>query len=156
MGVHDDIPDVSTVTRKQRLFVRYLTAILIDLAILNLFDEYWDWVIIDSFTISLFAAVVLQVNLQTTIHDEHLTADYFKAREGVSAKVLRPLGTWLVLFGSKFVILIALDFTFGERVLFLGPVHGLVSLITVLIVMLVVEEVLVRITHSSGLNGKDA
>lgn len=155
VGIHDDIPDTSTVTRKQRLFVRYLTAILIDLAILNLFDEYWDWVIIDSFTISLFAAVVLQVLLKATIHLEHVTADYFKAREGASAKVLRLLGTWLVLFGSKFVILIALDFAFGERVLFLGPLHGLVSLITVLVVMLVVEEILVRISHSIGLAGRD-
>lgn len=156
MGVHDDIPETSTVTRRQRLFIRYLSAILIDLTILNLFEEYWDWVVIESFTISLFAAVVLQLLLKATIHVEHLTAAYFKSRQGFSAKVLRILGTWLVLFGSKFVILIALDLAFGDGVLFLGPFHGLVSLITVIIVMLVVEEVAVRFTHKLGIAEEDS
>ena len=45
----------------QRLFMRYFTAILIDLTVLNLFDEYWDAVTISSFTVSLLAAIVLQV-----------------------------------------------------------------------------------------------
>ena len=151
MAMHDDIPETSTVTRKQRIFIRYLTATLIDLAILNLFDEYWDWVVLESFTISLFAAVVLQILLKATIHVEHLTAAYFKSRSGASAKVLRILGTWAVLFGSKFVILIALDLAFGDGVLFLGPLHGLVSLITVILVMLLIEEIVVRFTRSLGL-----
>ncbi len=41
----------------QRLFLRYFTAILVDLVVLNLLAEYWETVVLDSFTISLFAAV---------------------------------------------------------------------------------------------------
>ena len=37
-------------TSSQRMFVRYLMAILIDLTVLNLFDEYWEHVTVDSFT----------------------------------------------------------------------------------------------------------
>jgi len=37
-------------TGRQQLFIRYFTAILIDLTVLNLFDEYWDNVVIESFT----------------------------------------------------------------------------------------------------------
>ena len=36
----------------QQMFVRYFTAILIDLTVLNFFDEYWEHVKIESFTIS--------------------------------------------------------------------------------------------------------
>ena len=46
-------------SNRQRLFVRYFTAILIDLVVINLFDEYWDNVVIGSFTISLFVAILL-------------------------------------------------------------------------------------------------
>ena len=37
---------------RQRLFVAYFSAILIDLVVLNLFVEYSDYVVIDSFTLA--------------------------------------------------------------------------------------------------------
>ena len=69
-------------SNRQRLFMRYFTAILIDLVVLNLFVEYSDKVFVDSFTTSLLAAVVLQVLLKLTLAVEHMVADYFKARPG--------------------------------------------------------------------------
>ncbi len=45
---------------RQQLFTRYFTAVLVDLTVLNLISEYWDYVIINSFMISLLAAVLLQ------------------------------------------------------------------------------------------------
>jgi hypothetical protein len=46
---------------RQRVFMRYFTAILIDLVVLNLFVEFSGKVFVDSFSISLLAAVLLQV-----------------------------------------------------------------------------------------------
>jgi hypothetical protein len=66
-------------TNSQRLFVRYLMATLIDLTVLNLFDEHWRHVTVDSFTISILAAVLLQVLLKTTLALEHKVAGYFSA-----------------------------------------------------------------------------
>ena len=57
---------------------------------------------------------------------------------------------WLVLFGSKFVILEALVFAFGDRLKFSGPFHGIVALIVVVVVMLVVEAVLVKLYRRLG------
>jgi hypothetical protein len=133
------------ISERQRLFIRYFTAILIDLTVLNLFDEYWDNVVIGSFTISLFAALVLQALLQLTLVIEHRIANYFKSKPGRAAKVLRLLASWAVLFVSKFVILWALDFTFGDEVLFLGALHGLVAFFTVIIVMLIAENAIIKI-----------
>ena len=132
-------------SNKQRLFLRYFTGILIDLTVLNLFVEYSENVVIDSFTISLLASVVLQVLLKATIALEHRAASYFKAKPGGFAKFMRFFTAWVILFGSKFVILEALAFAFGDDVYFGGPFHGIVVLIVVVIVMLVAEEAIVQL-----------
>ena len=137
-------------SNKQRLFMRYFTAILIDLVVLNLFAEYSDRVRVDSFTISLLAAVLLQVLLKLTIAVEHRVAAFFKARPGGFMRFLRFFFAWLVLFGSKFVILEALTLAFGDKVQFAGRFHGIVTLIVVIVVMLVAEEAIVRLYRRLG------
>ena len=134
-----------TPSKRQRLYFRYLTATLVDLLVLNLFVEYWDRVSADSFTITLLAAVLLQVLLKLTIALEHRLAAFFNARQGGFAKFMRFFSAWLVLFGSKFVILEALSFAFGDGLRFGGPFHGIVALIVVVVTMLVVEAVLVKL-----------
>lgn len=154
---------VQAVNNRQRLFVRYFLAILIDLVVLNLFNEYSDHVRIDSFTTSLFAAVLLQVLLRLTIMIEHRVAAWFKAMEGGFAVFMRYLSAWLLLFGSKFVILEAISFAFGDGVQFLGRFHGVLVLILVIVTMLLTEELVARIYRwlgrSSGVgdntNGED-
>lgn len=138
------LASAETPSNGQRLFLRYFTAILIDLVVLNLFVEYWDKVVIDSFTISLLAAVLLQVLLKLTLVLEHKVADFFKARSGAMAKFMRYFTAWLILFLSKFVILEAIDLAFGDEVQFLGAFHGIVAFIAVVMVMLAAEEAIVR------------
>ena len=137
-------------TGRQQLFVRYFTAILIDLTVLNLFDEYWDNVVIESFTISLLAALLLQVLLQITLKIEHHIAAFFKAKTGAAAKVMRVLSAWAVLFGSKLVILEAINIVFGDQVLFKGPYHGIVAFIVVIVVMLAAEIIVLRFNKRLG------
>jgi hypothetical protein len=130
---------------RQRLFLRYFTGVLIDLTILNLFAEYWHAVYVSSFTVSLLAAILLQFLLKLTIWVEHHVAMWFKAKPGKHMVFLRYFGAWVVLFGSKFVILEAVSFAFQGRVAFEGALHGIIALIAVAIAMVVVEELIVRI-----------
>jgi len=147
-SIEDGLPaSAQSPSTSQKLFIRYFTAILIDLVVLNLFVEYSQYVVVHSFTISLLAAVLLQVLLKLTLAVEHRIAAYFNAKKGGFAKFMRYLSAWLVLFGSKFVILEALAFTFGTKVHFGGPIHGLVMLIVVVVVMLLAEEVVVRLVR---------
>ena len=132
-------------TTRQTLFIRYLLAILIDLVVLNLFDQYSAKVEIDTFTTSLFAAILLQILLRLTLKLEHWVAGYFKAKQGRHWKYVRFVVAWLILFGSKFVILEAINTAFGESVKFYGAAHGVLTLILVLVVMVVAEEVVARI-----------
>lgn len=128
----------------QRLYARYLLATLIDLTLLNLFDEYWAAVSITSFTVSIFAAVLLQVLLKVTLAIEHRVAQFFNSKSGGFAKVMRYFSAWLILFGSKFVMLGAINFAFGDEVVFSGALHGVVAFIVVVVAMLAAEEMAVR------------
>ena len=137
---------VEAPSNNQRLFVLYFTEILIDLLVLNLFVEYSENVTIDSFTTSVFAAVVLQVLLKLTIAVEHRVAEYFKAKKPSGLNTFyRFFFAWVVLFGSKFVILEAIAQIFGKQVYFMGIWHGIVTLIVVVVVMLLAEEVVLRL-----------
>jgi hypothetical protein len=143
-------------SNRQRLFMRYFTAILIDLVVLNLFVEYSDKVFVDTFTTSLLAAIVLQVLLKLTIACEHKVMDWFKGRAGAWMTFLKFFCAWLILFGSKFVILEALVQVFGDNVRFDGRWNGIITLIVVIIVMLVVEELIVRLYRALGDKGEKA
>ena len=139
-----------TPSLRQRAFLRYLTATLVDLVVLGLFAEYWERVVAGSFTIMLLAAALLQVLLKLTLALEHRLAAFFNARPGGFAKFMRYFTAWLVLFGSKFVILEALVLAFGDRLRFEGAYHGIVPLIVVVVAMLVVEVVLVKLYRRLG------
>jgi hypothetical protein len=130
---------------RQRLFLRYFTGVLIDLTVLGLFADFWSSVKVSSFTVALLAAILLQFLLKLTIWVEHHVAMYFNARQGGFMKFMRFFGAWLVLFGSKFVILEALSIVFQGRVHFEGAFHGIIALIVVALTMVFVEEIVVRI-----------
>lgn len=133
MSATNQPTEVRAPTKGQRLFLAYTLFILVDLAVLNLFDEFWDPVVIDSFAVSFLAAALLQVMLRLTLHLEHRTADYFKKKGGKRAKGKRLFASWVVLFGSKFAILEAIDIVFGERVLFGGVIPFIVVVVTIIL-----------------------
>ena len=145
-----EVASAAPLSNRQRLFLRYFTAILLDLVVLGLFAQYWDRVHVDTFTTALLAAVLLQVLLKVTLAVEHRVAGFFKAKEGAASTLLRVLSAWGILFGSKFVILYALQFAFGEAVHFSGALHGIVALILVLVAMLVAEEAILRFYRALG------
>ena len=132
-------------TLGQLLYVRYFVAILVDLVVLNLFEEYWDAVIIDSFTISLLTAIVLQVTLKLTIKIEHKINHYFKSKSGGTLmKITSGVVMYLVLLAAKLSILELINWAFGDRVQFHGPWHGVVAFLTIVIVMLAIEGLVVK------------
>jgi hypothetical protein len=141
MSATDEATGVRAPTRGQRLFLGYTLFILVDLTVLNFFDEYWHPVEIDTFTTSFLAAALLQVLLRLTLHIEHRIADYFKKKGGKGAKAKRFLAAWIVLFGSKFVILEAIDIVFGDRIVF----GGIIPFIVVVIAIIITEATLSKI-----------
>lgn len=136
-----DVDNSGSVDTPQGRFIRYTLFVLVDLTVLNLFVEYWDRIVIDSFTISLFTAALLQALLKMTLAIEHRIAKYFESRPGKRAAILRVVAIWAVLFGSKIVILESVDIVFGEHV----ELGGLVPFIVLVITLLAAETIITRI-----------
>ncbi len=132
---------------KQRLFIRYVVAILVDLTVLSLFNEFWpEYLFIDTFSLSLFAAVILQVLLQLTLKAEHKVAHYFfHGKSGLKTNILRAITAWSMIFVSKLIMLKALSIAFGSSVVFGGPVHGVVAFVVIITTMILAEQVLIKI-----------
>ncbi len=126
-------PKDMTITFRQRIFLRYLMAILIDLMILNLFVEFWDAVVIDSFAISILAAFILQILLRVTMMIEHKVANYFKSKPGKLNVFLRWFTAWAILFGSKFIILFVIDVVFGAHVEFSNVIVFIAVIIAIVL-----------------------
>ena len=128
-------------TARQQRFLRAVLFVLVDVTVLALFVEYWDRIVIDSYTIALLTAILLQVMLKATLGIEHRIASFFRGRDGSGAMALRVLATWVVLFGSKFVILEAVDLVFGEHV----DLGGLLPFITLVVAILATEAIIERL-----------
>ncbi len=137
-------------SNRQKLFVRYTLAILIDLVVLGLFNQFWGRVHIEAFSVALMAAALMQLLLQATFKVEHYVSDYFKAKSGAAAKGAYFVSVWFILFVSKFIMLGAIELAFSGQIHFDGRFHGAVPFIAVVAVMITAEELVVRIYRRLG------
>jgi hypothetical protein len=135
-----------TITRRQEIFISWSKDILIYIVVLNLFVEFNNNIEIDSFTISIFTAILLKILLEIILRFEHRVAGFFKSRPGTLSNFLRLLSTWLILFLSKFLILEVVDFVFGEHV----ELGKFLDVIVLVIALMVAREVYLRIYLSLG------
>lgn len=94
-----------TITRAQFGFSSALMQILIAVVVLNLFVQYIDRVVIDSFTVSVLTAVLLWLMLRVVTRLEHRVSGYFRPKKGALFRILQILSIWAILFASKLVIL---------------------------------------------------
>ena len=136
MASNDTAQAVTAPTRQQLVFFSWTKDILIYIVVLNLFVEYNAKIIIDSFTISIFTAIVLKILLEIILKLEHKVAAIFADR-----KILQILFVWLILFGSKFLILEVIDLIFGEHV----ELGKFLDVIVLVIALMVAREVVQRI-----------
>ncbi len=129
-------------------FGRYFMGITTDLVVLNMIAEHWDRVHVSGFTVSLLAAVMLQLLLQATLTVEHSIGSWFEKRSGKLWKTMRFFSAWFILFGSKFVMLGAISYFMGDSVHFEGPMHGAGPFIWTVVAMLLAEELVTRAHRS--------
>jgi len=142
---HDQTP----LSERQRAFIYYFTATAVDLIVLGLFNEYFpDNVYVEGFSILLLASVLIQALMKVTIAVEHRVAHYCSLKPGKFWRFMRFFGAWAILFVSKIVILEVLPFVLFGKVQFHGVLHGFLWLLAVVTVMLLAEEILLRVFRS--------
>ena len=146
MTAEEKTPKGVHTSKLQMIFFSWMKDVLIYIIVLNLFVEYSPVVIIDSFTISIFTAILLKVLLEIILKLEHRVFHALKAN-----KFLRIFFTWLILFGSKFLILEVIDIVFGEHV----NLGKFLDVILLVIALIVTREVFQWIYRSLGSKERD-
>jgi hypothetical protein len=113
--------------------------VFVYVVVLNLFVEYLPQVLSETFTLSLLTAVLLKGVLEVVVAAKNRVKKRFREASTPLGKVVAGFLLWLVLFGSKFLVLEAVDLVFGDRVS-LGAFFS----VTLLILVLMVSRALVR------------
>jgi hypothetical protein len=143
----DDADATKVISGRQLLFIGVITNVLVNIVVLNVFVEYFDKVVIDRFTISVFTAVLLTILLWLITHiEERVHHFFFDEHEGTASRILGFAAIWIILFGSKFLILEIVDWVFGDHV----ELGKLVEVILLVVAMLVANGVLQSIFRRLG------
>ena len=101
--------------------------------VLNLAAEYFPQVVAESFTVSILTALMLKVVLEAVLRVKKRVGARLAGASGAVGKVLGGLMLWVVLAGSKFLVLKVEDLLFGDRVE-LGGFFAMTGLIIVLMI----------------------
>ena len=117
---------------------------LVNVVVLNLFVEFVDAVVIDSFWISVLTAVLLTAMIGILSKFEGRIHHYFF--ETHSWPFAGVVTIWLVLFGGKFLMLEVVDIVFGDHV----SLGHLLEVILIVVAMMVAGQLMQTIYDRLG------
>lgn len=133
-------------TPAQWRFASWMADVLVYVVVLNLFVEYVDAVVIDSFAISILTAVLLKLLLDVIVGLEHRVSGFFKRRSGTVFTILGLVSAWAILFLSKFALLEIVDIVFGDEV----ELGGLLEIILLVIALMATRQLFQLIYERLG------
>ena len=107
---------VVTITSKQQRFMSWASDVLVYIVVLNLFVEFVDAIVIESFWISILTAVLLQALLSMVVGLEHNVGAFFERMGTTWSRIAEVTAKFLILFTSKLLILEIVNFIFGDQV----------------------------------------
>lgn len=118
--------------------------VLVYVVVLNLFVEYFPQVLSESFTLSLLTAVLLKGILEVVVAAKNKAKARFRSASTAAGKVVAAILLWLVLFGSKFLVLEAVALVFGSRV----SLGGFFSVTLLILILLLARAGVQRLLQS--------
>ena len=131
--------DDGAADRLQPRIAAAIVDVFVYVVVLNLFVEYLPQVISETFTLSLLTAVLLKGVLEIVVAAKNRVKARFRQASTPIGKVVAAVLLWVVLFGSKFLVLEVVALVFGDRV----SLGGFFS-VTALILVLLVSRAVVR------------
>jgi hypothetical protein len=142
--------DVVTVSSRQQVFAGAVLNVLVNVVVLNLFVEFVDEVVIDSFWISVLTAVLLTAMLSILARFEHRIHGFFFEKH--SWRFAGVVTIWIVLFGGKFVMLEIVNIVFGDHV----ELGHLLEVILIVVTMMIAGQVMQTIYDRLGVDADEA
>ncbi|MGI9595441.1 MAG: hypothetical protein ACR2QK_04735 [Acidimicrobiales bacterium] len=146
LSVIDRSADPVVLTRAQARLVDWSIDILVYTVVLNLFVEYVESVVIDSFTISLLTAILIKVILVLLIGVEERVREFFHSKGTAAASAVGAVVVVAILIGGKLLILEIVDLVFGGRV----ELGHFVEVLLLIIAMLAVRRLMDRLFDRLG------
>ncbi len=138
--------DEITITRAQAQFISWVSDVLLDIVILNLFVEYVHTIVIDSFAISVLTAVLMKLAIDAVKGLERRVAGYFRTKQGLVWRALGLIAVFSILFLSKFAILELVNIVFGDHV----ELGHFIEILSIILTMLVASALLQLIFRRLG------
>jgi hypothetical protein len=126
-------PGTPMMTSAQHRYLKAMGDVLIYIVVLNLFVEFVDAIVIDSFYISILTAILLTALLDVLVIVEHGVHGYFEKKEAPIFRVISIVATFAILFTSKLLILEIVNYVFGEHVELGHFLDVLVLIITMMV-----------------------
>ena len=133
------------INNSQRLFLVYIICILVDMTILNIYAEFSHSVYVESFSITIFIAIFLQLFIVLTKYAEHKLSNFFGDKKNYLTKIMYFLALWALLFFSKLLMLHGANLIFGDKINFYGMFDGLLAFIILIFSFLIGEYLLTKI-----------
>jgi hypothetical protein len=131
--------DQDTAHQLQPRVAAAVVDVFVYVVVLNLFVEYLPQVLSETFTLSLLTAVLLKGILEVVVAAKNWVKARLRQASTPVGKVVAAVLLWVVLFGSKFLVLEAVALVFGDRV----SLGGFFS-VTALILALLLSRAAVR------------
>jgi len=135
-----------TITEKQHRYTSWTSDVLVYIVVLNLFVEFVDAIVIDSFWISILTAVLLKALLDIVIRLEHRVGAFFDKLGGSFYKFIGIATKFLILFTSKLIILEVVNIVFGDHV----ELGHFIDVLALIIAMMATKAIMVKVYQSLG------
>jgi heme-degrading monooxygenase HmoA len=140
---------VVTITSEQQWFTSWALDVLVYVVVLNLFVEFVDAIVIESFWISILTAVLLQALLTVVVGLESHVGAFFEHMGSTWSRVTEVVAKFVILFTSKLLILEIVNFVFGDQV----ELGHFVDVLVLIIAMMGATAIVRRIYAGLGQTG---
>ena len=136
---------------RQRIFREWTSGTLIYAVVMGFFNDYTDFLRIESFSTVFLAALVMQALTFATFGLKEGVSRWYRGRTGTGIKVAHGLSIWAIMFFSKFVFLEVINIVFGSAV----EITSFVGLMLIIAVMVIVSRLIEVIDRKLGSANRD-
>ena len=149
-GVAEGMKPTKDITGAQLYYADFMMDVFVYTVVLSLFVEFVDSIVIDSFTVSLLTAIVLKGMIDGINLLVQRAKRYFEQKGGKAEHVLFALTAWVIMFGSKIVILLVVQLIFEDDVDFGGFLNVLILVAAMMAARRLSTAIFVRLGGPEG------
>lgn len=133
------------------MFREWTSGTLIYAVVMGFFNDYTDFLRIESFSTVFLAALVMQALTAATLSVKKRVSSWYQGRTGTGTKIAHGLSIWAIMFFSKFVFLEVINIVFASAV----EISSFVGLMLIIAVMVILSGSIEVIDRKLGSADRD-